>query len=109
MRILWTEVQEGGVDTKSKILLWYVIPHKKVGHYIRQIDDSLERLNRHSPAISDHHPGTGVAAKQDVEQVLVCHETQKGRMVIERDEVFLDPLAINDTRLRPTASSIRSM
>jgi hypothetical protein len=44
MRILWTEVQEGGVGTSSKILLWYVSPHKKVGHYIRQIDDSLNVL-----------------------------------------------------------------
>ncbi len=93
MRILWTEVQEGGVGTSSKILLWYVSPHKKVGHYIRQIDDSLERLNRRTPAISDHHPGTGVAAQQDGEQVLVCHEAHKGRMMIERDQVLLDPLA----------------
>ena len=93
MRILWTEVQEGGVGTSSKILLWYVSPHKKVGHYIRQIDDSLERLNRRTPAISDHHPGTGVAAQQDGEQVLACHEAHKGRMMIERDQVLLDPLA----------------
>jgi hypothetical protein len=55
----------------DNILLWYVSPHKKVGHYIRQIDDSLERLNHRTPAISDHHPGTGVAVQQDGEQVLV--------------------------------------
>jgi hypothetical protein len=82
MRILWTEVQEGGVGTSSKILLWYVSAHKKVGHYIRQIDDSPERLNRRTPAISDHHPGTGVAAQQDGEQALVCPEVHKGRMRI---------------------------
>jgi hypothetical protein len=44
MRILWTVVQEGGVGTSSKILLWYVSPHKKVGHYSWQIDDSLDVL-----------------------------------------------------------------
>ena len=42
MHILWTEVQEGGVGNSSKILLWYVSPYKKVSHYSRQIDDSLE-------------------------------------------------------------------
>lgn len=96
MRILWTEVQEGGVGTRSKILLWYVSPHKKVSHYSRQIDDSLERLNHRTPAISDHHPGTGVEAQQDGEQVLACHEAQgtdEGRMMIEKDQVLLDPLA----------------
>jgi hypothetical protein len=71
--------------------LWYVSPHKKVGYYIRQIDDSLERLNRRTPAISDQH--LGVAVQQDGEQVLPCHEAHKGRMMIERDQVFLDPLA----------------
>jgi hypothetical protein len=93
MRILWTEVHEGGVGTNSKILLWYVSPHKKVRHYIRQIDDSLERLNRRTPAISDHHPGTAVAAQQDGEQVLACPEAHKGRMMIDGDQVLLDPLA----------------
>ena len=96
MCILWTEVQEGDEDSRSKILLWYVSPHKKVSHYSRQIDDSLERLNRRTPAISDYHLPTttlGAAAQQDGEQVLACHEAHKGRMMIERDQVLLDPLA----------------
>jgi hypothetical protein len=62
------------------------------------MDDSLERLSRRTPVISDHHPGSGVAAQQDGEQALVCHdlvchEVHKGRMRIERDQVLLDPLA----------------
>jgi hypothetical protein len=63
-----------------------------VSHYIRQIDDSLARLNRRTPAdrLSGHAPCTGdwIAgqAQQDDEQV-------SGRMMIERDQVFLDPLA----------------
>jgi hypothetical protein len=67
-------------------------PHKKVSHNSRHIDDSLERLNRRTPCISDHHPGTGVAAQQDGEQVLACHEVHKGRMMIERDQGLPRPL-----------------
>ena len=89
-------MQESGVVTSSKILLWCVSPHttKEVGYYIRQMDDSQERLNHLTPVISDHHhPGTGVAAQEEDEQVSSCHETHKGRMTIERDQVLLDPLA----------------
>ena len=107
-RILWTEVQVGGVGTSSKILLWYVSAHKKVGHYIRQIDDSLERLNRRTPAISDHHPGTCAAAQQDGEQVLVCHEAHKGRMMIERDQVLLDPLANSPLKIWEVQTRVSS-
>jgi hypothetical protein len=64
-----------------------------MSHYTRQIDDSLERLNRRTPAISNNQPCTGVAAQQDGEQALAIHEAQKGRMMIERDQVLLDPLA----------------
>ena len=35
----------------------------------------------------------GAAAQQDGEQVLACHEAHTGRMIIDRDQVFLDPLA----------------
>ncbi len=31
----WTEVQEGGEGSSSKILLWYVSPHKKVSTLLR--------------------------------------------------------------------------
>jgi hypothetical protein len=99
MRILWTEVQEG-TGTSPKILLWYVSPHKKVNHYMRQIDDSLARLDRRTPltpAISCHAPcERASAAQQDGEQVLACletHEAHAERMSIERDENLLDPLA----------------
>jgi hypothetical protein len=98
MRILWTHVQERGgrewiLGTSSKILLWYVSPHKKVTHYMRQIDDSLARLNRRTPAISHHTPCTGGPAQQDDEHFLESHEVHEGRMMIERDQLFLDPLA----------------
>jgi hypothetical protein len=56
-------------------------------HYIRQIDDSLARLNRRTTAIAGHAPCMSDAqAQQDDEKV-------KGRMMIERDQVLLDPLA----------------
>ena len=35
MVILWTEVQEVGECSSSKILLWYVSPHKKVSSLLR--------------------------------------------------------------------------
>ncbi len=99
MRILWTEVREG-TDTSPKILLWYVSPHKKVNHYMWQIDDSLARLDRRTPltpAISCHAPCERAwAAQQDGEQVLACHaahEAHAERMSIERDQILLDPLA----------------
>ena len=59
--------------------MWYVSPHKKVSHYASQIDDSLSRLNRR----------TGGQGQPDDQQV----KDTKGRMMIERDQVFLDPLA----------------
>ncbi len=59
-----------------------------MGHYIRQIDDSMSRLNRRTPAISAH-----TLAQQDDEKVMACHEAHEERMIIEEDQVLLDPLA----------------
>jgi hypothetical protein len=81
------------LGTSSKILLWYASPHKKVSHNMWQIDDSVARLNRRTPAISHHAPCTGGPAQKDDEQGLASHEVHEGRMMIEKDQLFLDPLA----------------
>ena len=99
MCILWTQVREHGdrkciLDTRSKILLCYINPHKKVRHYMRQIDDSLTRLNRRTPVISHHTPCTGGPAQQDDEQVLSIHEVHEDRLMIVRDHLFVD-LSVN--------------
>ncbi len=91
MHALTFEAQLFLAGTSSKILLWYVSSHKKVGHYIRQIDDSLARLNRRTPAdrLSGHAPCTddwiAGQAQQDDEQA-------SGRMMIERDQVIYEAL-----------------